>query len=274
MKSTFSQFCHQKEKHEHFHKKYPKTKDCGSCKKEVPEKAHKCCSNIANINFENEYYYKDYYQNNYYNSSFWSNQIYSLEIDPFNPLHIVQYFPFGIPEAYEDEYEEYTPYMNNYYSYQSELYDQYDYCQPMKKKEKEKKNENENEDEKTIDSEKEQGKEKPEFSPETVLDTSDIELKCIFKPKIKPKKAFKIKPKKTQKKTPKLNPKINSKINPKKKKNKLGKKKKGKKIEVEVFELKREMTEKKEEPKLSNEEEKFLEEFKKRILNGKYYLHY
>ena len=270
MKSTFSQFCHQKEKHEHFHKKYPKTKDCGSCKKEVPEKAHKCCSNIANINFENEYYYKDYYQNNYYNSSFWSNQIYSLEIDPFNPLHIVQYFPFGIPEAYEDEYEEYTPYMNNYYSYQSELYDQYDCCQPMKKKEKEK----ENEDEKTIDSEKEQGKEKPEFSPETVLDTSDIELKCIFKPKIKPKKAFKIKPKKTQKKTPKLNPKINSKINPKKKKNKLGKKNKGKKIEVEVFELKREMTEKKEEPKLSNEEEKFLEEFKKRILNGKYYLHY
>ena len=271
MKSTFSQFYHQKEMHEDFHKKCSKTKDCGSCKKEVPEKAHKCCSNIANINFENEYYYKDYYQNNYYNSSFWPNQIYSLEIDPYNPLHIIQYFPFGSPEAYEDEneYDEYALYMNNYYSYQPELYDQYDYCESMKKKEKE----NEIKNEEAIENENEKEKEKPEMNPETILDTSDIELKCIFKPKIKPKKAFKIKQKKTQKKNPNLNPKINSKMNPKKKKKNFGKKKKGKIIEVEAFEIKRDLTEKKEEPKLSNEEEKFLEEFKKRILNGKYYLH-
>lgn len=254
MKSTFYQFCHQQEKQEKSHKKCLKTKDCGSCKKRVPEKAHKCCSNISNINFENEYYYKD-------------NQIYSLEIDPYDPLHIVQYFPFGTPEAYE---EEYAPYINDYYSYQSELYDQYDYSGAIEKKEKE--NEKGKQKEKENENQNEKENQKSEICHEKIIDDGDIELKLIFKPNDKPKKASKIHPKKYQKNNPKMNHKANPKMNPKKKKNGFGKKKKGKKIEVEVeaFELKREMTEKKEEPKISNEEEKFLEAFKKRILSGKY----
>jgi len=76
----------------------------------------------------------------------------------------------------------------------------------MKKKEKENekekgmKKEKENEIEKENEKEKENEIEKLDMSPETTLDTSDIELKCIFKPKIKSKKAFKIKPKKNLKK--------------------------------------------------------------------------
>ena len=140
MKNTFYQYYQQKEKHENFHKKDSKTTYCGACKKEVLPKAHKFCSNIANINFENEYYDKDYYQNNFYNSSFWPNQIYSLEIDPYDPLHIVQYCPFGVPKFYEEEeYEEYSPYINKYYYYLSEIYGQNDYFKSMKKKKRKKK---------------------------------------------------------------------------------------------------------------------------------------
>ena len=47
------------------------------------------------------------------------------------------------------------------------------------------------------------------------------------------------------------------------KKENVGKKKKGKVNEVKILELKKETTDKKEEPKPSNEKEKFLEVFKK-----------
>lgn len=187
--------CHKqkckKGKKEKCSKKCEKMKDCPSCKKNVPEKSHKCSPNIENINTKSQQIYPQNNSNNYYSSSFWSNQIYGYEEEPYDALHIVQFIPFESLPNKEDAEKEY---MNEYYTFISELYDCY----------------------------------------------------CEFEREEKSKRKLKKKEKKKAKII------------------KEAEKKAEQKIEIGN----------KEEIKGIDEEQKFLEEFKKRLLNGKYYLHY
>ncbi len=278
MKNYFNQFNHQKEKSEHSHKNKDKTKDCSSCKKQVPKKNHKCCSYSSDINSENQDFNQNFYQDYYFNSAFWESQNYFMEIDPYDPLHIVQYFPFQ--ETYDNSY------MNEYYKYLFNLYDYYEREESKKIKE--------SKIPKSIESEEPKNKPKIEskinlkndhkidFETNQVKDSSQFEyfLEPIADIKKNSKKQYEKEPKmneeKNSKKNVKRKPKKNQKLNGKKnvrnnlKKNKKknGKKLKEKVVEVEIDIGKMKVNETK---KISNEEEeKFLEEFKKRLLNRNY----
>jgi len=263
MKNYFQEFNHQIEKYEHSHKSKAKTKDCSSCKKQVPEKNHKCCSYTSDMNSEYQFFNQKFYQDYYYNSSFFGSQNYFMEIYPYGPLHIVEYIPFGETSD--------NPLMNEYYKYLLNLYDYYEAKKSKKiKKSKIQKSFEHNELEHQPNEESKMNlniDHKFESETNQIKDSSQFEYlsKLITNTKKNSKKTPEINCEKNLKKI--ANGKKYVRNNLKKNKKKNRKKLKEKKAEVEKDMKKIKANEIK---KISDEEEKFLKEFKKRLLNRKY----